>query len=153
MLRNKAILLIIVLVIAGIAGYLLFKPSQGGESQKAMDRNPELLEDKEFLLTIILKHEPGKTLDEIQKKLQETGFYKNFPPEGTQIESWKIVMGVGHVITLKVPPSKLRDVNIAIEKMTWGPFITEFYPTYDFVPIYKSHRDTTAKDTANVILE
>ena len=105
------------------------------------------------LLTIFLKHDQSKTLDEIQKKLAATGFYKNFPPEGVEIESWKVVMGIGQVITLRVPANKLRDVNVAIEKMAWGSFRTEFYPTYDFLPAYKSYRDTTISDSTNNIKE
>jgi len=28
-------------------------------------------------------------------------------------------------------------VNIEIERSAWGVFSTEFYPTYDFVPVRK----------------
>ncbi|NJO70185.1 MAG: hypothetical protein HC830_13680 [Bacteroidetes bacterium] len=107
----------------------------------------------DLLMTIILKPQAGKSLEDIQKKLNESGFYKNFPPAGTQVESWKFVMGLGQVITLKVPHGKVRDVNIAVEKMTWGPFSSEFYITYDFLPIYRAYRDTTSGDTTLNIME
>ena len=95
-----------------------------------------------MLLTVFLKHDQSKTLDEIQKKLSETGFYKKFPPEGIEIESWKIVMGIGQVVTLKVPANRLREVNTTLEKTAWGAYHTEFYPSYDYLPIYKSMKDS-----------
>jgi hypothetical protein len=45
------------------------------------------------------------------------------------------MMGIGQVVTLRVPQEKLRAVNLAIERNAWGAFRTEFYPTYDFRPI------------------
>lgn len=64
-----------------------------------------------ILLTIFLKHDQSKTLDEIQAQLRKTGFYKNFPPEGVEVVSWYVMMGVGQVVTLRVPAEQLRAVN------------------------------------------
>jgi hypothetical protein len=41
-------------------------------------------------------------------------------------------MGMGHVVTLRVPPARLREVNRSVEQNAWKVFRTEFYPTYDF---------------------
>jgi hypothetical protein len=153
MLKNKAFQFFILFLVIGVLGYFVYKYFNDEASGSKVSSSAQVQKESEFLLTIFLKHDQGKTLDEIQKKLNETGFYKNFPPAGTEVESWKVVMGIGQVITLRVPPSKLRDVNVALEKMAWGSFRTEFYPSYDFLPIYKSYRDTTVKDTANVIIE
>ena len=68
-------------------------------------------------------------------KLDEAGFWKAFPPEGIEVVTWYVMMGIGQVVTLKVPAKRLRDVNLAIEKSAWGGFETEFYPTYDFRPV------------------
>src|SRR5712675_2052607 len=84
-----------------------------------------------ILLTVFMRHDQSKTLDEINAHLEKTGFRKNFPPEGVEIVSYHIVMGIGHIITLRLPPDKLREVNVAFEKGVWGAFRTEFYPTYD----------------------
>jgi hypothetical protein len=54
-----------------------------------------------------------------------------------EVVSWYVMMGVGQVVTLSLPPGKLREVNLAIEQCAWGAFDTEFYPTYDFVPIWQ----------------
>jgi hypothetical protein len=91
-----------------------------------------------ILLTIFLKHDQTKTLEQINKHLDNTGFWKEFPPEGTEVVSWYVMMGIGQVITLRVPADKLRDVNLAIEKRAWGAYRSEFYATYDFKPVWQS---------------
>jgi hypothetical protein len=96
----------------------------------------EATDDGKIMLTVILRHDQSKTLDEIDDHLIKTGFLKNFPPEGVEIISYHIVMGVGHIITLRLPPDKLREVNVAFEKGVWGAFRTEFYPTYDYLKIF-----------------
>ncbi len=35
---------------------------------------------------------------------------RNFPPEGVEIVSYHVMMGIGQVVTLRVPPDKLRAV-------------------------------------------
>ena len=94
----------------------------------------------EIFLSIFLKHQQYMNLDEINQKLDKTGFWSKFPPEGVEVISWYVMMGIGQVVTLRLPPSKLRDVNLAIEKSAWGAFDTEFYPTYDFTEIWKKRR-------------
>jgi hypothetical protein len=91
-----------------------------------------------FMLTIFLRHDESKTLGEIQQHLKETGFDKNFPPPGIEIVSWYVMMGIGQVVTLRVPPSRLREVNRLIEQEGWGAYRTEFYPTYDYLPVWKA---------------
>jgi len=91
--------------------------------------------DDEILLTVFLKHDQSKTLDEINEHHEKTGFWKKFPPEGVEVVSWYVMMGIGQVATLKVPAARLRDVNLAIEQSAWGGFSTEFYATYDFRPV------------------
>ena len=94
------------------------------------------METEQQILTIFFKHNQAKNLDEIQAHLREGGFWREFPPEGMEILSWYVMMGIGHVVTLKVPPSRLRELNIVVEKRGWKAFTTEFYPTYDFLPFY-----------------
>jgi hypothetical protein len=94
-----------------------------------------------ILLTVIMRHDQSKTLDEINAHLEKTGFRKNFPPEGVEIVSYHIIMGIGQVMTLRVPPDKLRAVNVAFEKGAWGAFRTEFYATYDFLPIFREQKE------------
>jgi len=51
------------------------------------------------------------------------------------------MMGIGQVVTLRVPASKVRDVNVALEKTAWKAYRTEFYLTYD----YKASRRRSAR--------
>jgi uncharacterized protein with GYD domain len=99
----------------------------------AEDKRPDTI-----LLTIFLKHDQSKTLEEINNHLERTGFWKKFPPEGTEVVSWYVTMGIGQVVTLRVPADKLRAVNLAIEQNAWGAYRSEFYATYDFRPVWES---------------
>lgn len=94
-----------------------------------------------ILLTIFFRHDQSKSLDEIQAYLHDSGFWKEFPPQGTEVVTWYVMMGIGHVVTLSVPPAKLREVNIAIEKRAWPAFRTEIYTTYDFQPFRQGFLD------------
>jgi hypothetical protein len=91
-----------------------------------------------ILLTIFLRHDQSKTLDEINEHLKQTGWYDKFPPKGVDIVSWYVMMGIGQVVTLRVPPDKLREVNRVIEESAWGGYRTEFYPTYDFKSVWEA---------------
>ena len=91
--------------------------------------------DGDIMLTIFLKHDQSKNLAEIQGTLGEREWWARFPPEGIEIASWYVVMGIGQIVTLKVPPDRVAEVNVEIERSAWGVFATEFYPTYDFVPV------------------
>lgn len=93
-----------------------------------------------MMLTIFLRHDESKTLDQINHHLSETGFSKNFPPEGVEVVSWYVMMGIGQVVTLRFPAERLREVNLAIEHGAWGAFRTEFYPTYDYKSIWEASR-------------
>jgi hypothetical protein len=95
----------------------------------------------EMMLTVLLKHRQSMNLAEINQKLEATGFWKKFPPDGVEVVSWYVMMGIGQVVTLKLPAGQLRAVNLAIEQNAWGAFETEFYPTYDFRPIWQAIKE------------
>src|ERR1044071_7994611 len=91
-----------------------------------------------ILLTIFLRHDESKALDEINDHLRKTGRYDKFPPEGVEVVSWYVMMGIGQVVTLRMPPDKLGEVNRVIEQNAWGSYRTEFYPTYDYKPAWEA---------------
>ena len=93
------------------------------------------------LITVFLRHQQDKNLAEINEKLEASEFWADFPPDGVEVVSWYVMMGIGQVATLSVPTPRLREVNLAIEKKAWGAFSTEFYPTYDFKPIQENLRE------------
>lgn len=90
---------------------------------------------EDILLTIFLKHDQSQNIDQIQGTLAERKWWDRFPPEGVKIQSWYVVMGIGQIVTLRLPPDKLAAVNVELERSAWGVFFTECYPTYDFVPV------------------
>ena len=52
-----------------------------------------------------------------------------------KVESWYGVMGMGRVVTLRLPPARLAAVNIEFERSAWGVFSTECFPACDSVPV------------------
>jgi len=91
-----------------------------------------------FLLTVFLRHDQTKNVDQINEITTKAGFHDNFPPKGIDVVSWYVMMGIGQVVTLRVPPARLREVNRTIETGAWGGYRTEFYPTYDYKPVWQS---------------
>ncbi len=57
------------------------------------------------MLTIFLRHDESKTLDEINEHLKQTGFTKNFPPKGVEVVSWYVMMGIGRWLRSGSPQS------------------------------------------------
>jgi hypothetical protein len=98
-----------------------------------------------FLLTVFLKHDQSQPLDALLKEQEKNGFTELFPPKGIEVESWYVMMGIGQVVILRVPPSRLREINRAIERSAWGSFETEFYPTYDLKEFMLGQRSNTGK--------
>lgn len=91
--------------------------------------------EETMLLTVLLRHDQSNNLDVIQTRLKEAEWWDRFPPEGVEIVSWYVAMGFGQIVTLRLPPSKLAQVNVELERSAWGVFTTECLPTYDFVPV------------------
>jgi len=88
--------------------------------------------DNAVLLTVFLKHDQSRPLGELNAQLAKQGFYKAFPPPGVEIVSWYVAMGIGQVVTLRLPASRIREVNRVLEDSAWGAYRTEFHPTYDY---------------------
>ena len=97
-----------------------------------------------MLLTIFLRHDQSRPLPELNAQLEKNGWHQKFPPPGTEVVSWYVMMGVGQVVTLRLPPEKLREVNLAVENAGWGAYRSEFYPTYDYRPVWEEQRKAHA---------
>ena len=118
-------------VLAALAGILTFTP--GALAQTTTNEAPTA--DNAILLTVFLKHDESRPLSELNAQLEKQGFYKAFPPDGVEVVSWYVMMGIGQVVTLRLPASRLREVNRIFETMAWGAYRTEFYATYDYKAI------------------
>jgi hypothetical protein len=88
--------------------------------------------DNAVLLTIFLRHDQSRPLGELDAQLARQGFYKAFPPPGVEVVSWYVEMGIGQVVTLRLPAARVREVNRVLEDTAWGAYRTEFYLTYDY---------------------
>ena len=97
--------------------------------------------DNAMLLTVFLRHDQSRPLAELNAQLAKQGFYKAFPPPGIEVVSWNVVMGIGQIIVLRLPATRLREINRVLEDTAWGAYRTEFYPTYDYKAVGLSEHD------------
>jgi hypothetical protein len=117
-----------------MAGVLAFNTGVGAQTTPAAPAPSESAAptaDNGVMLTIFLKHDQSRPLSELNAQLAKQGFYKAFPPPGIEVVSWYVMMGIGQVVTIRLPASRLREVNQIFENTAWGSYRTEFYPTYD----------------------
>lgn len=91
-----------------------------------------------IMITIFLKHQQDKSLKQIQEIQNQNKFLEMFPPKEARVISWYVMMGIGQVVTVRIPAKSLRALNLTIENGAWGAYNTEFYPTYDFVPVWQN---------------
>jgi hypothetical protein len=99
------------------------------------DAGAGLSDDESLLLTVFLRHDQSHNLEQLQARLDEADWWHGFPPEGCEIVSWVVAMGIGQIVTLRLPAHRLAAVNVELERRAWGVFQTDFYPTYDFRPV------------------
>jgi hypothetical protein len=126
----KTLVVALILLGAAVAGKAL---AQTGSPPPASTE--QATPDNAILLTIFLRHDQSRPLSELNAQLARQGFYKAFPPPGIEVVSWYVEMGIGQVITLRLPASRLREVNRVVEDTAWGVYRTEFYPAYDYKAI------------------
>ena len=117
--------------IAALTGLALGSPA-AAQTAATPTENAAPTADNAVLLTIFFKHDQSRPLNELNAQLEKQGYYKAFPPPGTEVVSWYVMMGIGQVVTLRFPASRLREVNRILENTAWGSYRTEFYPTYDY---------------------
>src|SRR6476659_397265 len=121
-----------IIAMAVLAGVLAFNAGARAQTAAAPADNAGPTADNAVLLTIFLKHDQSRPLGELNAQLERQGYYKAFPPASTEVVSWYIMMGIGQVVTLRLPASRLREINRLLEDKAWGAYRTEFYPTYDY---------------------
>lgn len=128
------------MAIAALAGVLACGSGALAQTM-APAENASPTAENAVMLTIFLKHDQSRPLSELNGQLERQGFYKAFPPAGIEVVSWYIMMGIGQVVTLRLPASRLREVNRVLENTAWGSYRTEFYPTYDYKAIGIAQHD------------
>jgi hypothetical protein len=126
---------------AALAGVLAFPSGAGAQTATAPAANAAPTADNAVMVTIFLKHDQSRPLSELNAQLDKQGYYKAFPPPGIEVVSWYVMMGIGQVVTLRLPASRLREVNRIFEDTAWGSYRTEFYPTYDYKAVGIAQHD------------
>ena len=134
------------MTMAVLAGVLAFSSGVAAQTTPPQTASPPAenaapTADNAVMLTVFLKHDQSRPLSELNAQLQRQGYYKAFPPDGVEVVSWYVMMGVGQVVTLRLPASRLREVNRIFETSAWGAYRTEFYPTYDYKAIGIANHD------------
>lgn len=102
---------------------------------------PDAISAETMLLTIFLKHDQAKNLDQIQAHMKAMDWWERFPGEGVRVVSWTVAMGFGQIVVLELPPSLLPRINVELERSAWGVFRTECFPSYDFTPVHSRIRE------------
>lgn len=125
---------------------LLLMASAGGSAMAQTTPPPQIgaaaaTPDNAILLTVFLRHDQSRPLAELNEQLAKQGFYKAFPPPGIEVVSWNVVMSIGQIITLRLPATRLREINRVLEDTAWGAYRTEFYPTYDYKAVGLAEHD------------
>jgi hypothetical protein len=137
---RKAIFLMAAAAVAA-AFFTSSAPAQTASPSPAPTEHATPTADNAVMLTVFFKHDQSRPLSELNAQLERQGFYKAFPPEGIEVVSWYVMMGIGQVVTLRLPASRLREVNRILENTAWGSYRTEFYPTYDYKPTGLANHD------------
>ena len=101
-----------------------------------------------IMITIMMRHHQDKSIAELREIRENNGFLELFPPASAKIMSWHLLMGIGHVVTLKLPASQLQSLNGSVERSVWGAFSTEFYATYDLYPAMMRDKERWMKKKA-----
>ena len=127
------------MAMAALAGALMFNSNAVAQGAPADTATPT--PDNAVMVTVFLKHDQSRPLSELNNQLDRQGYYKAFPPEGIEVVSWYVMMGIGQVVTLRLPASRLREINRVFENTAWGAFRTEFYPTYDYKAVGMDRHD------------
>lgn len=130
--RSLAAAAVLACLATGASAQTVSAPTAGSATATA---------DNAILLTVFLKHDQSHNLNELNAQLAKQGFYKSFPPAGMEVVSWYVAMGIGQVITLRLPASRIREVNRVLEDTAWGAYRTEFYPTYDYKAVGMAEHD------------
>src|SRR5260370_173115 len=86
------------------------------------------------LLTVLLHHDQSKPLDEIMAHLKKTGFYRDFPPEGSELVSWVVAMSFVFSTRLRADRDRGGAQNGYRGKRAGGASRHRVSPAYDSAP-------------------
>jgi hypothetical protein len=112
----RTVLRLFVVALACLAAPIAAIPVQAQTTSETSSGSASATADNAILLTVFFRHDQSPPLGELNAQLAKQGFYKQCPPPGVEVVSWYVMMGIGQVITLRLPASRLREVNRVLEK-------------------------------------
>jgi len=117
----------------GAAFLLLYDLVCSAAAIAQTDSEPDITigDNEHVLVTVFLKHNQSINSVGRRELLNESGFFDKFSPGGVEIVGHYVLMGLGQLMILKLPPNLLRQVHVVIGQTAWASYETEFYPTYD----------------------
>ncbi len=60
-----------------------------------------------LMLTVVLRHDQSRNLEQLQGRLDDADWWHGFPPEGCEVVSWVVAMGLGQIVTLSTSNSSV----------------------------------------------
>lgn len=93
------------------------------------------------LVTIFLKYQQDKSFPELRRRLEAQGFWDLFPISESRVVSWNVAVGFGHIVTLKMHASGVRQLYLAISNGAWGAFNSEVFLSYEYLPIWQDYME------------
>jgi hypothetical protein len=90
-------------------------------------------------VTVILKYQQDHTFAELRRQLEANGFWEAFPPADSRVVSWNVAVGLGHIVTLKMPATGVRRLYLSLANGAWGAFNSEVFMTYDYMSIWQDY--------------
>jgi hypothetical protein len=82
-MRQKRVLLT---ALAVLATAVLFNGETGAQTTPTENAAPN--PDNAVMITVFLKHDQSRPVDELNAQLDKQGYYKSFPPPGIEVVSW-----------------------------------------------------------------
>jgi hypothetical protein len=146
-MKNKSLLTFLLLI--GFMGSLMAQKPKTISTVGPTTSPSELPSEDSVLVTVIFKHQQDKNLMEIRRKLEANGFWDLFPPKDARVISWNIVMGLGQVVTVKIPTGSVRNLNLSIQNGAWGAYDTEIYLSYDYMPIWNDYLEKRSESKSD----
>jgi hypothetical protein len=139
-IRKSGIVFVFVLTCLSVALAQDTKPGDAKNSPGPAPQAPvvDTLTDS-VLVTVVLKYQQDKNFAELRRLLEAQGFWDMFPISEARVVSWNIAIGLGHIITLKMPAGSVRRLNLAIQNGAWGAFNSDIYLSYEYLPIWKDY--------------
>jgi hypothetical protein len=74
---------------AVLAGALAFSSGAAAQTASPPEENAAPTADNAVMPTVFLKHDQSRPPSELNAQLQR--YYKAFPPEGIEVESWYVM--------------------------------------------------------------